>query len=157
MGAGAAMAGPLRVPETQEAAADEADHGDPPFGAVARSPAGERLAPPQIVELDLRDVDRVGALGPALGLVAHLRALRQRTEAVAVDGGVMDEEVLAPVVGGDEAEALLVAEPLDGSGGHCWSSHVGALVLRGGCCEATTADTRALLLPGSLPALLRIR
>jgi hypothetical protein len=30
----------------------------------------------------------------------------------------MDEEILLSVVGRDEAEALVVAEPLDGSGGH---------------------------------------
>src|SRR5258708_37259812 len=41
---------------------------------------------------------------------------------------VMDDQVLRVVVGRDEPEALLVAEPLDGSGSHCVSS--GVVVLR---------------------------
>src|SRR5215207_5656348 len=53
-----------------------------------------------------------------LGLVGDLRAFGQRLEAVAVDAGVMDEQVLATVVRRDEAEALVVAEPFDGSGSH---------------------------------------
>src|SRR5215204_1478712 len=38
---------------------------------------------------------------------------------VADDRALMDEEVLRAVIGGDEAEALLVVEPL-----HCSCSHV---------------------------------
>lgn len=36
-------------------------------------------------------------------------------EAVGLDGGVVDEEVLAAVVWGDEAVALVVVEPLHGA------------------------------------------
>src|SRR4051794_23746276 len=39
----------------------------------------------------------------------------------------MDEEVLAALVRGDEAEALVVVEPLDGSGCHAF--------LHGSCCN----------------------
>src|SRR2546423_1610888 len=46
----------------------------------------------------------------------HLLTLGERLEAAALDGGVMDEAVLLPVGGGDEPEALLIIEPLDGAG-----------------------------------------
>src|SRR5262249_25438249 len=49
-------------------------------------------------------------------LELHLRALGEGLEALAGDAGVMDEEILRPVVGGDEAIPLLVAEPLHGAG-----------------------------------------
>src|SRR5215210_5477047 len=68
--------------------------------------------------LQLRDVDGLGALVPGLGVIGDLRALGQRLESVCVDAGVVDEEVLAPLVRRDEAEALVVVEPLDGSGCH---------------------------------------
>ena len=48
------------------------------------------------------------------------RTLAERLVAVADDAAVMDEEVLAGLVGGDEAEALLVAEPLHGTGCHAF-------------------------------------
>src|SRR3954471_4050928 len=67
-------------------------------------------------------VRRVGALGPDLGVVADLRALGERLEAAAGDARVVHEQVLALVVGRDEPEALLVAEPLHGSGCHKSSS-----------------------------------
>src|SRR5437870_12062304 len=63
-------------------------------------------------------VRRVGALGPLLGVVADLRALGERLEAAAGDAAVVHEQVLALVVGRDEPEALLVAEPLHGSSCH---------------------------------------
>src|SRR5919199_5771118 len=68
--------------------------------------------------LDGLDLRRVRALGPGLRVVADLRALAERLEAVARDAGVVHEEVLALIVRGDEAEPLLVAEPLHGSGCH---------------------------------------
>jgi hypothetical protein len=40
------------------------------------------------------------------------------------DRGVMNEQVAGLVVGRDEAETLLVAEPLHGSSSHCLSSCV---------------------------------
>src|SRR4051794_9495431 len=63
-------------------------------------------------------VRRVGALGPDLGVVADLGTLGQRLEAAARDAAVVDEQVLALIVGRDEPEALVVAEPLNGSGCH---------------------------------------
>src|SRR3954470_8796941 len=68
--------------------------------------------------LDQRDVDGLGALVPGLGLVGDLRALGEGAVAVGVDRGVVDEKILAGLVRRDEAEALLVAEPLHGSGSH---------------------------------------
>src|SRR3954470_23811975 len=65
-----------------------------------------------------RDVDRLRALVARLLFVRHARALGQRAIAVAVDAGVMDEQVAVPLVGGDEPEALVVAEPLHRPGGH---------------------------------------
>src|SRR3954471_7002741 len=96
--------------------------------AAAASPPPERrgLRGAALLHLDVR---RGGALGTRLGLVADLRTLGERFEAAAGDARVVDEQVLALVVGRDEAEALLVAEPLDGSGCH--------MPLLGGCvcCE----------------------
>src|ERR671918_446853 len=57
-------------------------------------------------------VRRLWAFRALSELVLDPRALRERTEAVALDGGEVDERVLAAFIGGDEPEALLVAEPL---------------------------------------------
>src|SRR5919106_5121300 len=67
------------------------------------------------------DHSHVGCLGAFLAfteLVFDLRALGERTESVALDGGEVHERVLAALIGGDEAEALLVAEPLHDPGCH---------------------------------------
>src|SRR3954462_15459843 len=84
-------------------------------------------------ELDLSDVEGLRALVAAADLEVHLRAFLQRTKAVAVDVAVVDEKVLAPVLRGDEAEALVVVEPLDGS-----SCHVSSTA---GCGVAATAES----------------
>src|SRR4051794_16091495 len=84
-------------------------------------------------------VRRVRALGATLGVVAHLRALGQRPVAVAADRAVMHEQILALIVRGDEAEALLVTEPLDGSGSHC-SSRGGHVRRNAGDAMATTTE-----------------
>src|SRR3954470_8097584 len=78
----------------------------------------DRLSMDDPPALERGDVDGLGALVADLGVVGHLRALSQRLEAVGVDAGVVDEEVLAALVRGDEAEALVVVEPLHGSGSH---------------------------------------
>src|SRR4029079_13981287 len=78
------------------------------------------------------DVHGLRSLVAALGVVGDLRALRERLEAVGVDAGVVDEEVLATVVRRDEAEALVVVEPLHGSGRHVISSMAHVLCERGG-------------------------
>lgn len=40
-------------------------------------------------------------------------ALGEAAESVGFDGGLVDEEILAAVIGGDEAESLGVVEPPD--------------------------------------------
>src|SRR3954453_6580156 len=71
--------------------------------------------------LELYDVRGGRALLALLLVVADLRALGERLEAATLDRAVMDEEVLALVIGRDEAKALVVVEPLDGSCCHCSS------------------------------------
>src|SRR5262249_2004638 len=82
-------------------------------------------------------VDGLRALVALLGVVGDLCALLQRAVALAVDAGVMDEQVLLAIVGGDETEPLVVAEPLHCAGRHIWSSSTCVLLscvpLRGGC------------------------
>jgi uncharacterized protein YbcI len=106
---------------------DLADDGEPERAAASartarlipkdRRPAraGRRPARSGVRWLDHVHVGRVRSLGTDLRLVRDLRALGERLEPTAADGGVVDEEVLALVVRRDEAEALFVAEPLDGS------------------------------------------
>src|SRR4051794_1046029 len=79
-----------------------------------RQPAAHhpRSQPAEAEQLDGADADGLGALGPGLGAVLDPRALGERAEAVGLDVGVVDEEVLARLVRRDEAEALLIAEPL---------------------------------------------
>src|SRR5262245_62085077 len=80
---------------------------------------------------DLLHAGRRGALRTLLGLVLDLRALLERAVAVALDRAEMDEHVVRAVVGCDESVALVVAEPLDGSGRHLASSSL--CCERGGC------------------------
>src|SRR5215210_4028535 len=87
-------------------------------GSERRGPAVSGMPRRAGVLLERRHVDGLGALVPGLSVVGNLRALGQRLESAGVDAAVMDEEVLASLVRGDEAEALVVVEPLDGSGGH---------------------------------------
>src|SRR2546421_5881504 len=81
-------------------------------GPAAKPGAVRRVAS------DLRDVYRLRALVARLLVVGDLRVLLERLEAAPVDACVMDEEVSVALVGGDEAVALLVVEPLHGSGRH---------------------------------------
>src|ERR671926_1008470 len=83
--------------------------------------------------LERRDVRGARALRAGLGVIGDLGALREGLEALARDRAVMDEQVLGALVGRDEAEALVVAEPLDGS-----SSHV--LFLHGVMCTANAGE-----------------
>jgi hypothetical protein len=50
--------------------------------------------------------------------VADLLAFVQRADPGALDGADMDEDVLAAVIGLNEAEAFLTVEPLDLAAGH---------------------------------------
>src|SRR3954447_2820409 len=68
--------------------------------------------------LDRLDVDGLRPLVAGLRLIGDAGALGQGAKAARLDRAVVDEEVLASLVRCDEAEALLVAEPLDGSGRH---------------------------------------
>jgi hypothetical protein len=68
-----------------------------------------------------RAAERDDVLGGRALLALHhvaldALALGQRLEAAALDGRVVDEEILAAVLGRDEAEALGVVEPLHGAG-----------------------------------------
>src|SRR5262249_40640890 len=76
-------------------------------------------------------------------LVLDLRALGQRAEALAGDAGEVDERVLAPVIRRDEAEALLVAEPLHDTCSH-ESTPLGNACVRG---AAGTAFPHTTLSP----------
>src|SRR5687768_4995669 len=71
--------------------------------------------------LDSGDVIRLHALLALSSLVSNLGALIEALEAVTRYARVVNEEVLATLVGGDEAVALLVTEPLYRSLGHVWS------------------------------------
>src|SRR5580765_260879 len=62
--------------------------------------------------LDLGDVAGLRALGAVDDLELHCLALFERTEAVALNGGVVHEDVTASVAL-DEPVALGVVEPLD--------------------------------------------
>src|SRR5438128_1985092 len=59
-----------------------------------------------------------------LGVVGDLCAVGERAIALTDDRAVMDEQVLGPVIGRDEAKPLVVTEPLDGTCSHCVSSCV---------------------------------
>src|SRR3954451_23222953 len=94
---------------------------------------------------DGTNVGGLRALARLADLVLDLRALHERAETVTRDAREVDEGVLAPVVRGDEAEALLVAEPLDDTSchttpPHCWSDARGGAA---GHCLPACFDGRA--------------
>src|SRR5215218_5783672 len=71
--------------------------------------------------LELGDVIRLQTF-PALGLlVGDLGALIEALEAITRYTAVMDEDVLATLIRGDEAVAFIITEPLYRSLGHTWS------------------------------------
>src|SRR5262249_40985101 len=70
-------------------------------------------------------------------VVGDLGTLGERAVAVAVDPGVVDEEIPAALIRRDEAEALLVAEPLHGSG-----RHVSLHCVRATCAEEVVCPQR---------------
>src|SRR5436190_2782023 len=74
-----------------------------------RAPAGGVGGP----ALERLDRGRLRALGALLRLEAHPLTLLQVPVARTLDLGEVAEQVLAPVVGRDEAVALLGGEPLD--------------------------------------------
>src|SRR6266536_5290342 len=91
------------------------------FGTRARVKLIRTTSPVKPRRLDGRcdaDAARLRTLRPFLHFVLDLRALREALVARALDRAVVDEHVLAPVIGRDEAVALVVAKPLHGSGCH---------------------------------------
>src|SRR5215204_508294 len=74
--------------------------------ATAAAPAARGAA------AEPRHVLRGRALLPLHDVELHVLAFVQRLEAAALDGRVVNEQILAPVLGSDEAETLGVIEPL---------------------------------------------
>src|SRR4051812_286423 len=115
------------MPSSRSAADISSQRGSPARSSSTlrklRFEGGRRTSPPprdgpNVAGLDGLNVGGVRSLRAVLGLERDLRALGQGVEARAADAGVMDEEVLPTVVGRDEPEALLIAEPLHGSSCH---------------------------------------
>src|SRR3954470_22319397 len=87
----------------------------PPFVGTRRSAREPRALRQFCLLADRNDVGRHRALLALCGLVLDLRALGQGLEARTGDVAEVHEEVLAALLRRDEAEALGVVEPLDGS------------------------------------------
>src|SRR5918992_1355550 len=92
------------------------DRSGPGQGARARGPRAEGIG--WGLGSDGADVVRLRALLALAGFEANPLALLQRLVPSPGDGRVVDEDVLAAVVGGNEAEALLAVEPLHGAVRH---------------------------------------
>src|SRR5205814_3910245 len=73
---------------------------------------------PTSSSLDGSDAGRLRTLRALASFVGNLGTLRQGLEAIASDRAVMDEQILATVVRGDESVPLRVVEPLNGSSCH---------------------------------------
>src|SRR5581483_9991444 len=73
---------------------------------------------PESVLADELDALRLGALRTLGCLELHLRVLREGLVALAEDRAVVNEQVLAAFIRGDESVPLVGVEPLDGSGCH---------------------------------------
>eukprot|EP00475_Leptophrys_vorax_P008608 TRINITY_DN1557_c0_g1_i1.p2 TRINITY_DN1557_c0_g1~~TRINITY_DN1557_c0_g1_i1.p2 ORF type:complete len:139 (+),score=13.21 TRINITY_DN1557_c0_g1_i1:767-1183(+) len=129
-----AVAGATTAAAAAEAAATE------PSAAAATEAAAEAAAAAVAVATGsalheaaagTSDVDGLGAAVLALldGELDDL-VLVEATEALGLDAGLVDEELFAAIIGGDEAEALGAVEPLDlaglnsGGGGDSGVSHV---------------------------------
>src|SRR5437763_17013898 len=78
----------------------------PSLGHATEDPRGPSVA--DRLWLERLDVRSRGALGTLLGFIVHFCALGQRPKAVALDGAVMHEQVLAGIIGDDESETLVV-------------------------------------------------
>src|SRR5687768_12997503 len=82
-----------------------------------RPPSGG-LFFPIVVALQRLDRSCLQSLLTARDLVAHALLFLQRLVAAALDLGKMREDLLAAVVGSDEAESLCIVEPLHGTSCH---------------------------------------
>src|SRR5438552_8318900 len=89
---------------------------------------------------ELGDVLRRRALLTLHDVVLDALALSQRLEATAIDGGVVNEAILLSVLGGDEAKALGVVEPLHFAVG----THVRYMLIQ--LCLSAVFAVRVLLL-----------
>src|SRR3954468_14213661 len=67
---------------------------------------------------DEAHIHRLRSLVPRLLLILDLGVLGEGLEALAIDAGVVDEQVTVTFVWSDESVALLVVEPFDGPGRH---------------------------------------
>src|SRR5207248_7324959 len=85
----------------------------------------------QVRRSDLADVGRLRSLGALGDLVLHLLTFREAAKSLHLDGGVVDEHVLAATVGSDEAVTLRVVEPLHGTCRHSRSAFRNRLPCRG--------------------------
>src|SRR5439155_12380900 len=83
-------------------------------------------------------------LRAGLGLELDLLTLVERAEAARVNVRLMDEQVLASLIGDDEAEPLVGVEPFHGSRSHLVPPRV-LCRPRGGCCVNTYCAQPALL------------
>src|SRR3954451_1220602 len=101
--------------------------------------------------LDRPDVDCLRTLVAGLRLVLHARALGERAVAVGFDAAVVDEEVLAAFIGCDEAEALLVAEPLNGALCHVFPPRRLSCCVCRGSSKGNRLRAPALLSPDIVP------
>src|SRR5919197_6571017 len=81
---------------------------------------------------DERDVRRLGPLRTLAGFELDLCTLCKALVAVPSNVAVMNEEILAAVLRRDEAVALRVVEPLDGSSCHKNTSPTPSRTGRGG-------------------------
>src|SRR3954471_16457836 len=77
--------------------------------------------PAAVLWLDDAHVLGLRALLTLAQLELDLGALRERAEPVALDRAEVDERVSPAVIGSDEAEPLLVAEPLHDTSCHLYS------------------------------------
>src|SRR3954447_5264483 len=98
---------------------------------------------------DLPDVRGLRSLGALGDLVLHLLTFREAAESLHLDGGVVDEHVLAAAIRRDEAVALRVVEPLHGTCRHSGSAFRKRLPRRG-------LGTTAIQSPGSILGGIRL-
>src|SRR5690242_6855465 len=85
-------------------------------GAIRTSPSSG------LGRLDGGDSHRLGALGSLLDLELDALVLLEGAEAAALDLGKVHEDILRPVVRGDEAEAFVAVEPFHSSLCHLLTS-----------------------------------
>src|SRR3954449_4659921 len=95
------------------------------------------------------DVLRLRALGALGDLELHALVLVQRAVALGRDRRVVDEDVCAAAVLGDEAEALLSVEPLHGTLCHAVSSRGRPATDTVPVCCAVVHPTLELTFPGA--------